>query len=181
MQNEFVISYRRFSSEMYAESLIALLDEHEIPFELVSEPEGLGSVFTGTAGLPGVILMLKPEDQKRVFDLENANRPEAKELNEKTLQDEEESIATGWIAFWYALALLGSPVSMIAGFHIFTSRKRKKDFSVRYAYDEKTRFQGKLIFFFSLFMLLFGFFRMFTSKHGGFVDLISFLGSFFRV
>lgn len=181
MQNEFTVSYRRFSSEMYTESLIALLDEHEIPFELVSEPEGIGSVFTGTAGLPGVIVMLKPEDQKKVFDLENANRPEAKELNDKILQDEEESIATGWIAFWYVFALIGSPLSMIAGFHIFTSKKRKKDFSVRFAYDAKARYQGKLIFFCAFFMLLFGIIRMFTSKRGGFLDLISLLGSFFRV
>lgn len=181
MQNEFTFPYRRFSSEMYAGSLMALLDEHQIPFQIISEPEGMGSALTGAATAPGIIIMLRPEDQQRVFLLEEKERPEVKSMNEKLLSDDEEHIGIGWIAFWFVIATFASPFSILRAYLIFSSRKRKRDSTFRYQYDAATRYRGKLIFWFAIFMLVFGFARLFLSPRAGFIDMVSVLGSYWRL
>lgn len=180
MQSEFTCPYRRFSDEMYAQTLVALLEEHEIPYEIHFEPEGMGTAILGQANQPGLIVMVRESDAQRILGLEKELHPEASRSGQSDLKDEEESIAPGWLAFWYALAMVASPVSMFAGFYIFTTLKRKKDFTKRYAFDKRTRFHGKLIFFFGLFMIIMGFVRMTLWAKGGYFGVFSLLIQFLR-
>jgi hypothetical protein len=164
--------YRRFSSEMYAAQLAELLDEHGITYEIVSEPEGAGSVFLGAATVPGVVVMVSTQDVKRISELEQQLTPQHHAAPKEP--ETEEPVDTMWFILGYIFAVAGAPIAIIAGLHLFSARRRNRDFSSRYAYDHRARFHGRLIFWFGLSILLFSMARMMMGARMSFLDTISF-------
>lgn len=185
MQNELTFPYRRFSSDMYASSLIELLDAHAIPFEIVSEPEGIGSVFLGEAGIPGVIVMVNPTDAKKVLALEKgqAQPEEFKATAEEAVpvpEEKPDSLHPMLIFGGYVFAFLAAPISIIFGWHILSARRRQSDLSYVFAYPEDVRRDGKRICAIGLVMLVIGFARMLSAGgRGNILDSLSFVLSFF--
>lgn len=169
---QFNYPYRRFSSDVYASSLAELLEEHQIPFEIISEPEGVGSVFLGASTMPGVIVMVNGSDVQRISELEKVLTPQHHDTPKEA--EEEEPVESYWIVLGYLFAVAGAPIAIIAGLHLFSAKRRNRDFSSRYAYDERARFHGRLIFWFGLAILLFSFARLIMGARMSFLDTISF-------
>lgn len=165
--------YRRFSSDVYAQHLADLLDEHQIPFEIVSEPEGSGSVILGAMNLPGVIVMVNAEDIKRISELEKSLTPRLHDPTGTT--ESEETVETHWLLFGYALGLAAAPIAIIVGLHLSTAKKRNRDFSVRFAYDTRARNHGRFILWFSLCVLLFSFGKSLVNGRQSLLDTFSLL------
>jgi len=172
-EQSLTFPYRRYSSDIYAAQLAELLDEHEIPYEIIGEPPGAGSVFLGASMMPGVIVMVNPRDAQRIKALEEKLTPQLH--NEKAISAEEEPVEPIWIVLGYLFALLGAPIAIIAGLHLFSAKRRNPDFSSRYAYNQTARTHGKLIFFFALAILIFSFARMMSGARMTFLDTISFV------
>lgn len=164
--------YRRFSSEVYAAQLIELLTEHDIPFDIAMEPEGAGSVLLGASTIPGVIVMVNTEDVQRISALEQKLTPQHHAPPKEP--ETEEPVEGFWLVLGYLFAIAGAPIAIIAGLHLFSAKRRNRDFSSRYAYDERARFHGKLIFWFGLAILLFSMARLVMGARMSFLDTISF-------
>lgn len=187
MNEELSYPYRRFSSDLYASSLLSLLDEHAIPFEIVGEPEGAGSVFIGAAGIPGVIVMVRPSDAKRIQELERKERPGLKDDEEapQLIAEEKKEFDTIhplWIAGAYIFSLLGAPLAMIFGWHLFSAKRKKEDLTFGYAYEPNVRTHGRFIFWIAFGLVLLGFYRWFAlHSRSGILEPISFVLSRFRI
>lgn len=174
MQEESLnFPYRRYSSDIYAAQLGDLLTEHEIPFEIVGEPPGAGTVFLGSANMPGVIVMVSANDAHRIQDLEKILAPQLHV--DKPEMHVEEPVGVYWIILGYLFSLLGAPIAVIAGLHLFSAKRRNPDFTSRYAYDKRTRTHGILIFWFALAILIFSFANLFSGKRMTFLDTMSFV------
>jgi hypothetical protein len=164
--------FRRFSSDVYSAPLAELLDEHEIPFEVISEPDGAGSVFLGAATIPGVIIMVNPDDVQRILDLEKQLTPQ-KHTDPK--EPEVEDVVEGyWFIIGYILALATSPIAIIIGLHLFTAKRRTRSFSSIHAYDERARYHGRMIFWFALFIFIASVFRAVSDGKANLLDTVSF-------
>src|SRR5688572_2055976 len=121
MENQFTFPYRRFSSDMFASSLVALLDENEIPFELAAEPESIGSVFIGQGAIPGVIVMVRPQEAGRVLSIEAGKDTVRDKPQTENASPEYDRIHPGWILGGYFMCFLGSPIAIIFGLHVFSA------------------------------------------------------------
>lgn len=165
--------YRRFSNDVFASQLVQLLEQHEIPFDIVSEPEGVGSVFLGSAAVPGIIVMVHPGDAHAIQQLEMQETPA---VHAGKIPDEnEEPVSATWLIMGYCFALVGAPIAIIAGIHLFSARRRKRDLTSRYAYDARTRQHGRLIFWFALSIFVFGLANLMTGAKMTFLDSMSFI------
>lgn len=171
-ENGLTFPYRRYSSDIYAAQLCELLAENEIPFEVIGEPPGAGTVLLGSATLPGVIVMVREYDAHRIKELEGELTPQLHEV--KPGSQEEEAVEPYWFILGYLFALLGAPIAIIAGLHLFSAKRRNPDFTSRYAYNQAARTQGKLIFTFALSILVFSFGNFFSGRRMDFLDTISF-------
>jgi hypothetical protein len=156
MEESLSYPYRRFSTDIYAEGLLVLLEENNIPFEIVPEPEGVGSVFLGSSAIPGVIVMIRPEDAKKVNGLEKKNSPEKIQPLSTEENPEFDAVAPWWIVSGYIMVLIFSPISLILGLHLKNAKRRQTDMTYKFAYDSSTRFHGKIIFWGGVIFLSFG-------------------------
>lgn len=164
--------YRRFSSDIYSAQLAELLDANEIPFEVISEPDGAGSVFLGASTIPGVIIMVNPADVQRIVDLEKQLTPQ--KHAEPKIPEAEESVEGYWFVIGYILALSTSPIAIIIGLHLFTAKRRTRDFGSMFAYNEQARYHGRMIFWFALFIFVFSIGRVIVDGKGSLLDTVSF-------
>jgi hypothetical protein len=112
MNAECNFPYRRYSSEMFAEPLIALLEESQFPFEITTEPEGLGSVFTGTVGIPGIIVMVRQADARTIQALERKTTAVETEPEEADFA-EFADIHPVRIFAAYCMIFFGSPLAIV--------------------------------------------------------------------
>jgi len=164
---ELSFPYRRFSSDAFAMSLIDLLDQNGIPFEVIAEPEGMGSVILGSAAIPGVIVMVRPADATRIQQLEKKDQPIMEQVTAIVAEEVPDSLHPLWIIGGYLMVLVGSPISLILGLHFMTATRRRKDFSYQPAYSETVRTHGKIIFALSLLFLLYGIVRLIIEGPSG--------------
>jgi hypothetical protein len=164
--------YRRFSSDVYSAQLAELLEANEIPFEVVGEPEGVGSVFLGASTIPGVIIMVNPGDVQRIKELEKQLTPQ--KHAEPKVPEAEDDVEGYWFVIGYILALATSPIAIIIGLHLFTAKRRTRDFGSIYAYNEQARFHGRMIFWFALFIFIFSIGRSVMSGKTNLLDTVSF-------
>lgn len=167
-------AYRRYSSEMFAINLATLLDEHQVPFEIIAEPAGAGSVLMGATAIPGVIVMINEADVSKVKALEQELAPEVQKAKNPA-EDVEQPVSLQWIILGYVFALAGAPLAILAGIHLFSAKRRASDFSFHYAYDSSARTHGKLIFWFSLSIFVFSMFRLISGARMTFLDTLSFI------
>ena len=166
-------AYRRYSNDIYAAALTDLLEAHDIPYDIVAEPEGAGSVLLGSIAVPGVMVMIRESDAARVKYIEEETNPLAQ--TKKPEDDVEQEVAGGWLFIGYVFALAGAPLAIIAGLHLFTAKRRGADLTPHYAYDANARTHGRYIFWFALCILLFSMFRMMSGARMTFLDTFSFL------
>jgi hypothetical protein len=164
--------YRRFSSDVYSAPLAELLDEHQIPFEVISEPDGVGSVFLGAATIPGVIIMVSTDDVERIRELEKQLTPQKHQ--EPVEPEVEDSVEGYWFVIGYLCALATAPIAIIIGLHLWTAKRRKRSFESIYAYDERARFHGRTIFWFALFFFIANLIRAVSDGKANVLDSISF-------
>ncbi len=164
--------YRRFSSDVYAAQLCELLEANEIPFEVVTEPEGAGSVFLGASTIPGVIVMVNTEDVERIISLEKVHTPQ--KHAEPKEPEGEDKVEGYWFVIGYLCALGTAPVAIIIGLHLWTAKRRKRNFETIYAHDERARFHGRTIFWFALFFFIANIIRAVSDGKSNFLDTISF-------
>jgi hypothetical protein len=164
--------YRRFSSDVYSAQLCELLDANEIPFEVVAEPEGVGSVFLGQATMPGVIVMVSADDVKRIKSLEKEHTPQ--KHAEPKEPETEDKVEGYWFVIGYIMALCTAPIAIIIGLHLWTAKRRKRNFESIYAYDGRARFHGRTIFWFSLFFFIANLIRAVSDGKSDFLDTMSF-------
>jgi hypothetical protein len=171
--HELNFAYRRYSNDIYAAALTDLLEAHDIPYDVVAEPEGAGAVLLGSVAIPGVMVMIRESDAARVQYIEQEISPQAQTKN--PAHDKEQEVAGGWLFMGYLFALGGAPLAIIAGLHLFTAKRRGADLIAHYAYDASARRHGRYIFWFALCILLFSMFRMMTGARMTFLDTFSFL------
>lgn len=164
--------YRRFSSNIYSAQLAELLDANQIPFEVVGEPDGVGSVFLGSATIPGVIIMVNPNDVARIRALEEILTPQ--KHKEPTEPEVEDSVDGYWFVIGYLFALATAPIAIIIGLHLWTAKRRKRSFESIYAYDERARFHGRTIFWFALFFFIANLIRAVSDGRADILDTLSF-------
>src|ERR1044072_7739284 len=159
MENNFSYPYRRFSSDIYAEGLMVLLEENQIPYELVGEPEGMSSVILGQSVVPGVIVMVREADALKINQLEKKNNPE-KAIENFQEEKEFDSLAPWWIVCGYIMVIVFSPISIILGLHLMTAKRRQADMTYRKAYPENIQLHGKIIFWAGLVFISIGLVEM---------------------
>lgn len=164
--------YRRFSSDVYSAPLAELLDANQIPFEVVGEPDGIGSVFLGSATIPGVIIMVDTNDVARIRALEELLTPQKHQA--PTEPEVEESVEGYWFVIGYLCALATAPIAIIIGLHLWMAKRRKRSFESMYAYDERARFHGRTIFWFALFFFIANVIRAVSDGKANILDTISF-------
>ncbi|HET6993067.1 MAG TPA: hypothetical protein VFJ43_17165 [Bacteroidia bacterium] len=156
MEETLSYPYRRFSSDIYAEGLLVLLEENNIPYEVVVEPEGVGSVFLGSSVIPGVVVMVRSEDAAKVNTLEKKNVPEKIQQIVSEENEQYDSVEPWWIVCGYITVLVFSPISLILGLHFMKAKRRQPDMTYHYAYNSGTRMHGKIIFWGGIFFLVLG-------------------------
>ncbi len=117
--------------------------------------------------------MVNQSDVQRIVELEKQFTPQ--KHAEPKVPDAEESVEGYWFAIGYILALATSPIAIIIGLHLFTAKRRTRNFGSIFAYDERARHHGRMIFWFALFIFIFSIGRVILNGKGGMLDTVSFM------